>query len=870
MRDPRKMSWSQLKGWAMCLRKGLAFLSFLYKGCGYLLGPRLDCSWVPGVDEGDEWAEASLTSRRPLSFPSARRLQSELLRNRFLLLPPSLLHVSAQVVLLIVSPEFLDALDRRGAELFALGRLLEADRGLAMLCGVETQELGPALRTAFPAFGSWPLLEARNQDRDFVLSVVETTRSMLDRVEEAQRRAATRTASAAQPQFRLCPRKVHQGNNKVFVMLNHPVQQDQNVHLLLENSGLKEVQVKWKNPYVLQFVVPDCFLQVSKVINVHLRCDAALLGVRQLKCESQLSQLHALLQTVSSPYEMLCLTMGLATLHEVDVALAQNFRRNLPGQGFHLLGPLHQAAERKRSEEFLPTLLHFSAHYGLEELCSALLQCPGALSCCHMLNCKGHCPAHLASSAGHHRLATVISDFQASGPADVPLEEQTQVTVTPAARTHEVRTKHSPPHMHYENVTPCQYTSPGGSRPVPICNPSYGMTLVPAEPPEAVVEEQEAEYLSMLPFVEPPRTVPDPPHGAAGDDGPSIPAAESTADTSAEKPSPSGSGVVFSNTQEDLVKIIEMYKKGVPFGQIEKLFDDWRKNNETAKAGEESDLQALRELYKQKQRTSPASKQLFSFSDLRQILTGKGTKRFNRNRDLQKSQQSLLDAKDEASEGFRRVSTLSAASTSSSTSSSSSDRLSTMSSVSAYDSGTHSDSCEESRPVPPPRPPKIPTARQRTALPESSPHQYYAFPTTASDEALGRPSTSPRTGDFVEGKAGEDVLASDADGLQNSSDKTSKSALKADSSKGPSAGIYYDIPQAPRPVVQKPDPLLDYDFPMAALRRMNQAASTQRRCSGPDPDNGKHYYDVPRWTCAGPKEVRLSIPDVPAPPVPDD
>lgn len=819
-------------------------------------------------EDGREWAEYLADCFRQQAAPRTLSIRHELLDQLELPLSQdrATAFASAKVVLLIVSPEFLDALYRRGAELFALGRLLEADRGLAMLCGVETQELGPALRTAFPAFGSWPLLEARNQDRDFVLSVVETTRSMLDRVEEAQRRAAARSASAGQPQFRLCPRKVHQGNNKVFVMLNQPVQQDQNIQLSLENSGLKEVQVKWKNPYVLQFVVPDCFLQVSKVINVHLRCDAALLGVRQLKCESQLSQLHALLQTVSSPYEMLCLTLGLATLHEVDVALAQNFRRNLPVTGFHLLGPLHQAAERKRSEEFLPTLLHFSAHYGLEELCSVLLQCPGALSCCHLLNCKGHCPAQLASSAGHHRLATVITDFQAAG--DVSIEEQTQVTVTTSARAHEVRARHSPPHTHYENVAPCHYESPGSSRPVPVCNPSYGMTRVPPETPEVVAEEQEAEYLSMMPFVEPPRTVPDPFHGLAGDEGPSIPATEATASIPDEKPLPNGTEIVFSNTQEDLVKIIEMYKKGVPFAQIERLFDDWRKNNETAKAGEESELQALRELYKQKQRSSPTSKQLFSFSDLRLILTGKGTKRFNRNRDLQTSQQSLkLDGKDETSEGFRRVSTLSAASTSSSTSSSSSDRLSTMSSVSAYDSGTHSDSCEEGRPVPPPRPPKLPTARQRSALPGSLPHQYYAFPTTAADEALGHLSSGTRTGGFVEGKATGDVLhaglGDDVDGTQNSSGKT----IKADDS---SKGIYYDIPQAPRPVVQKPDPLLDYDFPMAALRRMNQAASTSRRCSGPDTNNGKHYYDVPRWTCTGPKEVRLSIPDVPAPPVPDD
>lgn len=45
--------------------------------------------------------------------------------------------------------------------------------------------------------------------------------------------------------------------------------------------------------------------------------------------------------------------------------------------------------------------------------------------------------------------------------------------------------------------------------------------------------------------------------------------------------------IIFSNTQEDLVRIIEMYKKGTPFSHIEKLFDDWKKNQENAKSEED-------------------------------------------------------------------------------------------------------------------------------------------------------------------------------------------------------------------------------------------------------------------------------------------
>ncbi|XP_077504550.1 DBB domain-containing protein stumps isoform X2 [Amblyomma americanum] len=761
---------------------------------------------------------------------------------------------AAKVSLLIVSPDLLELLERRGAELFSVGRLLESERGLAMLCGVEPHELGSSLRAAFPNFSSWPLLEARNQDREFVIRLVETAREIVERSENSMRGTA-----AASPQFRLCPRKVHQGNAKVFAMLNEPVEQSQKLQLFFESSGMHELPVKWRNPHVLQFTVPETFLQVSKVVNVQLRCDGVLLGVRQLKCESQMSQLHALLQSATSPYEMLCLTLGLATLHDVDTALATNLRRNLPTRGFHLLAPQQLAApEKKRSEELLPTLLHFAAHYGLHELSLALLQCPGASTCCQILNCKGHSPAQLASNAGHHRLAATINEFQTRAISSVTEEE---APVPPPARVQSNPGRGSPPRMHYENVTVGgHYVSPGAARSAPVCNPSYGLASLvppPAAPAPPADNDQEAEYLSMLPQVATPKERSSVSQGDQEEE-------KTEVNSTSEQNNIGAPDMIFSNTQEDLVRIIEMYKKGMPFSQIEKLFDNWKKSNESTKSTEDSHLQALRELYKQKQRAAPTGKQSFSLSDLRQIITGKGNRRGSRGRDIQHTTLPNMANKkqDDSTEGCRRVSTLSAVSTSSSGSSSSSDRLSTFSSMSAYDSGAHSDSCEEGRP--PPRPPRLPAPRN----PKTAMHQYYAFAPGSGPTDRNAPLHS-LAGDLT----GPTIPEVSTNSVPSSSSLHGNLSTGAKPATNPSAGIYYDIPQVPRPVDQRHNPLLDYDFPVAALRRI---APPPPAC--PEPDDGRHYYDIPKWGAAGAppptpsnkQQVRLSIPDIPPPPVPDD
>lgn len=771
----------------------------------------------------------------------------------------------AKAVLVIISPDFLDTVERRGPELFDLGRLLEPGRTVAMLCGVTQDEVGISHRAAFPSYSSWPFLVAKNQDKDFVLSVVSATCSILKKVEEEQEEIRRNTGTKAH-QFRLSPRKVQEGNTKVFVMLSQAVLQTQKFEVMLESGGTKEVPAKWRNPYVLQFVVPDSLLQTSKMINVHVRCDGGLLGVRQLKCESKLSELHNLLQTAVSPYEMLCLTMGLATLHEVDIALTKAFQLNIPNEGFSFLKPQQLLLERKRSEELLPTLLHFSAYYGLQELTSTLLQCPGALHCCLLLNCKGQSPAVLATSAGHFDIASMLQDFQKVASAESPekMAGQKASTLKTAAKPKPASSKPSPGCIHYANEDMANYDIPNIPRAVPISNPSYGMTDTlrnAASPSERQKDQEEDEYLTMMPLCPAPlMDVPDrPPPDASRSTSPFPP--DISTNIISEETAQDASTMEFANTQEDLIKIIEMYKKGVPFSQVEQMFEVWKKNNKDAK--DQNGLQAIRDMYKQKQKglAEGKGKQFFNFSDIRQILKGKsGRRSSNGSASGKAATLQTAESSVDSPDTFRRVSTLSAASTSSSgssASSSSSDRLSTMSSVSAYDSGTHSDSCEESgkAPVPPPRPPRFPIQKQS--------HQYYKFPPAdGTSTAAQKPN-------------GDDVAQKHRQGKMSQPDRKSEEYIVADmellmkslkqtNQVGDGAGIYYDIPQMPRPVEQRHNPLLDYDFPAAALRRVAQL---------PKSSSGENNnYDIPKFsypTCPL-REARLSIPDIPPPPVPED
>ena len=105
---------------------------------------------------------------------------------------------------------------------------------------------------------------------------------------------------------------------------------------------------------------------------------------------------------------------------KIDERLAQQFLLNSPKMGFSILrgatvegqdASYLQGGLKETSCDF-PTLLHFSAHHGLERLTSVLLECPGAVTANQMKNCSDMVPAELAQVNGNFDLANRLQHFQ--------------------------------------------------------------------------------------------------------------------------------------------------------------------------------------------------------------------------------------------------------------------------------------------------------------------------------------------------------------------------------------------------------------------------------------------------------------------------
>lgn len=67
--------------------------------------------------------------------------------------------------------------------------------------------------------------------------------------------------------------------------------------------------VKRRNPYALQFSIPDRCLEVSMLVGVRISKNGCPLGVRQVKCESRLRELDQILRAHDNPLEFMCQVM---------------------------------------------------------------------------------------------------------------------------------------------------------------------------------------------------------------------------------------------------------------------------------------------------------------------------------------------------------------------------------------------------------------------------------------------------------------------------------------------------------------------------------------------------------------------------------
>jgi phosphoinositide 3-kinase adapter protein 1 len=221
--------------------------------------------------------------------------------------------------------------------------------------------------------------------------------------------------------FTVIPKKMKIGQNKATVMLTEPLDREDFIKIRIEKIGqmIDITNIKRRNPYTVHFTVPESCMEISMMVGVRVFKNNVDLGVRPIKCESRLRELEQILKNAEAPFEFMCQSLGISSTDtdKLDFYLVQSFQKNIP-PNFHLLSSHDHSNEmkihREASSEEYPTLLHFSARFGLEQLGLLLLECPGAEMACELRNASGKLPADIADLYGHSKLSSSLRNFSVS------------------------------------------------------------------------------------------------------------------------------------------------------------------------------------------------------------------------------------------------------------------------------------------------------------------------------------------------------------------------------------------------------------------------------------------------------------------------
>ncbi|GBP80064.1 Phosphoinositide 3-kinase adapter protein 1 [Eumeta japonica] len=312
----------------------------------------------------------------------------------------------AQLQIVILCPKLADRVRGLGRETRS-EQLFKVDKVLVMLLGTDKEEVVARNIDEYPEIEQWQMMYVREKDTSFVDTFLTAAVGIL-RTKDCKDTATDRTS------FSIVPKKVKIGQSRVIALLNDPIKEEDSIKIMVDKKGevMQIPSFKKRNPYTLQFDIPESCLDVSMLVWVRVTKNGLSLGRRQIKCESRLRELDQLLRASDHPLEFVCQTLGFKSTNreQLDSWMLAAFQKNIPPH-FNLLASPEQfcpKAEVSSGEEY-PTLLHWAARFGLERLCWQLLECPGGGAACALRNARHLTPHDLAKEGKHHRLAEVLA-----------------------------------------------------------------------------------------------------------------------------------------------------------------------------------------------------------------------------------------------------------------------------------------------------------------------------------------------------------------------------------------------------------------------------------------------------------------------------
>ncbi|XP_067277938.1 phosphoinositide 3-kinase adapter protein 1 isoform X2 [Pseudorasbora parva] len=131
---------------------------------------------------------------------------------------------------------------------------------------------------------------------------------------------------------------------------------------------------------------------------------------------TEMEEICRYLEKAADPMQFMCQAFDVTSKmpESLDELLTDSLEERMPLNGLQNVFGISQIAnntEANHRDVELPTLLHFSAKYGLKKLTSLLMRCPGALQAYSVMNKDGDYPNKLAEKSGFSDLRQFMDEY---------------------------------------------------------------------------------------------------------------------------------------------------------------------------------------------------------------------------------------------------------------------------------------------------------------------------------------------------------------------------------------------------------------------------------------------------------------------------
>ncbi|XP_056147600.1 phosphoinositide 3-kinase adapter protein 1 isoform X2 [Lampris incognitus] len=218
------------------------------------------------------------------------------------------------------------------------------------------------------------------------------------------------TCLTVQPTRVLCGDRV-----TIFIILTRKLDKQLNleVDFFSENITPTRVTGTFENEYTVSVTAPDL---PAGVVSLVLYTDQSPVCLRPITYYTNMGEVSRHLENATDPMEFISQAFNITAniTESLDDILTASLQSRMPADKLNLFGNRQIEEDNmsayQRTEE-LPTVLHFSAKYGLKKLTKVLLKCPGALQAYSVMNKDGDYPNTLAEKSGFSDLRQFMDDF---------------------------------------------------------------------------------------------------------------------------------------------------------------------------------------------------------------------------------------------------------------------------------------------------------------------------------------------------------------------------------------------------------------------------------------------------------------------------